>query len=355
MAIIRVRMSRGSWLWSLSGALVLVSWSPVALAVEPAWLVWKAPPECPTAEQIARNVEEWLKRPLEPDEARVNAAVRSIDAGWEVTVLVAQRELAGERSVRTRTCSEAADFVALSVALAIDPGLVGSVPDPAPTGEPTARTEPEAAAVHEGEDAVADPPEKKPEEPPERDVAAPERAATSTEEAPREHDAAFEVGWYAQAGATFDLRSLPSPRFGMGGQVGSRLEWLAVSGGVRWLPPKTEAVPDAVSDVDFSLVAAQARIAYLNVLSDVELAPYVEAELGRIWAKSSKYSSSDGWLALGAGTQATWLATGLLQPYARLGVLFPLQRSTFVLSRGTAVHEVPVVTVLADAGIRIIF
>ena len=81
----------------------------------------------------------------------------------------------------------------------------------------------------------------------------------------------------------------------------------------------------------------------------------MEAELGRTFAESPRYSSSARWLALGAGVQATWLATSVLEPYAAIGALFPLERPTFVLSGGTEAHQVPTVTAVADAGIRINF
>ncbi len=350
-------MHQGSWPRRLGGALALVTLSPSVLAEEPAWLVWKAPPECPTAERIAETLEQWLKRPLERDEARVTAAVRASEAGWDVTVLVVQRDLEGERSVRTRTCSEAADFVALSVALAIDPGLVGSFPEPAPTeGPPPAESSEDAVEAasdtSDGESALVA-------ERPQSEVATVYDPARETPPATREppHEPQAESGLrtHAQVSGVFDLLALPSPRLGVAGQVGLQVSRLTVSGGVRWLPPRTEPVPAAVSDVEFSLLTGRARVGYSFPIGDVELEPFVEAELGRTFAGSPGYSSSARWLALGAGVQATWLATSVVEPYAAIGALFPLERPTFVLSGGTEVHEVQAVTAVADAGIRIIF
>jgi hypothetical protein len=327
------------------------------LAEEPAWLVWKAPPECPTAERIAETLEQWLKRPLERDEAQVTAAVRASDAGWDVTVLVVQRELEGERSVRTRTCSEAADFVALSVALAIDPRLVGSLPEPAPTGEP-----PPAESSQEAEKAASDESDGKSTvvaERPQSEAAVVPDTARETPPAKRElpREQGVESGFraHAQLSGVFDLLALPSPRLGVGGQIGLQVSRFTVSGGARWLPPRTEPVPAAVSDVEFSLLTGRARVGYSFPFGDVELEPFVEAELGRTFAESPRYSSSARWLALGAGAQATWLATSVLEPYAAIGALFPLERPTFVLSGGTEVHEVPTVTAVADVGVRINF
>ncbi len=346
-------MHRGSWLRRLGGALAFVTLSPAAFAEEPAWLAWKAPPECPTAERIAETLEQWLKRPLERDEAQVTAAVHASEAGWDVTVLVVQGELEGERSVRTRTCSEAADFVALSVALSIDPGLVGSLPEPAPTAEPLSAAPSEdagKAASDEGDGTSALVAER-----PQSEAATVQDPAREAPVAKREQDAESGLRAHAQVSGGFDLLALPSPRLGVGGQLGLRMSRLTVSGGARWLPPRTEPVPAAVSDVEFSLLTGRARLGVSFPFGDVEAEPFVEAELGRILAESPRYSSSTRWIALGAGAQVTWLATSVLEPYAAIGVLFPLERPSFVLSGGTEVHETPTVTAVADAGIRINF
>ncbi len=95
----------------------------------PAWLSWHAPPECPSASYIEERIVEWLGRPPSV-EARlaVDAAVLWRDDHWQVTAEISQARQKGERQVLVASCTEAADFVALSVVLALDPDSVAANP-----------------------------------------------------------------------------------------------------------------------------------------------------------------------------------------------------------------------------------
>lgn len=125
-------MHRGtarSTVTSLLGGLLLW-WGP-ALAEEPqnapkptenTWLAWSAPEECPGPDQIQKRLQEWLKAPLKPQhELKVVASATSHEGLWLISVDFSYGSDQGTRQVSLENCSEGADFVALTVALAIDP------------------------------------------------------------------------------------------------------------------------------------------------------------------------------------------------------------------------------------------
>ncbi len=332
-------------------AVVLATWSRAARADEPAWLKWQAPPECPSGEHIAKTLEGWLGRPFGTDEAQVTAAVSGSATGWNVNVIVVQRDLRGERTMTTRTCIEAADFVALSVALAVDPGLEAALPAPATTDEAVPPKESQSASAaeahpnHELDGQSSEPSPTK------------QAAVLSPEKAEPERSASTKVTWHVQAGATLDAFTLPSAQVGGIAELGVTIDRVSISGGAAWLPPVTEPVPNAQSDVAFSRLAGQLRVGYLSTLGAFELLPYVEGQAGQLFAEAvdESYLSRELWLALGAGGQSSWPAGNQLQLYGAAEALFPLNRSTFELSGGTEVHAVPPVTLQADLGLRINF
>jgi hypothetical protein len=337
-------------------ALVLATWSRNVRADEPAWLTWQAPPECPTEDHIAATLEGWLGRPFGAEEAQVTASVTANAAGWNVNVLVAQRELRGERTMRTRTCIEAADFVALSVALAVDPALEGSLPAAAASNEeeqPSAPTFEERSNENvNGTSRSA--PAPAPTEPAAATTTNARRAPKASQ---RDQATPLNVTWHVQAGASLDTSTFPSARLGGAAEVGVDIERVSVSGGATWLPPVTEPVPNAQSDVAFSRLTGRLRIGHVSTLGPWQVSPFVEGQLGQLVAEAveANYWSSELWASVGAGAQASWPARSRLQLVGALEALFPLTRSTFKLSGGTEVHEVPAVTLGADLGLRVNF
>ncbi len=333
-------------------AAVLATWSGPAHADEPAWLEWQAPPECPTGEHISKTLEGWLGRPFGADEAQVTATVSGSAAGWNVNVLVVQRDLRGERTMTTRTCIEAADFVALSIALAVDPGLEAAVPAPAPTNE---EAPPKESPSEPSADSRRIDGQSSSESPSIESAAVP--VARSPERADPERAASTSVSWHVQAGATMDAFTLPSAQLGGSAELGVTLDRLSIGGGVTWLPPVTESVPSAKSDVAFSRLAGRLRVGYLSTLGVFELSPYVEGQAGEVFAEAvdASYLSWELWLTLGAGGQVKWPAGSPLQLYGAAEALFPLNRPTFALSGGTEVHTIPRVSLAADLGLCINF
>lgn len=102
------------------------------------WLEWSAPSECPGPEQIEKRLLDWVKAPLKPEqELKVVASAQSQNGLWLVSVDFSYGADQGKRQVSLKSCSEGADFVALTVALAVDPEL--HLEDQ-PTGDPAAVT-----------------------------------------------------------------------------------------------------------------------------------------------------------------------------------------------------------------------
>src|SRR5688572_574339 len=104
------------------------------------WLSWSPPPECPTQEYIEGRITEWLGGELPASaELEVSARLTWVDSGrWEVQVLARLNGREGLRHITVQRCSEAADFVALAVVLAVNPDFAPADGIEAPTAAPPA-------------------------------------------------------------------------------------------------------------------------------------------------------------------------------------------------------------------------
>src|SRR5690606_1193802 len=132
-------------------ALMLAMFWSVSASADPTWLDWQAPPECPMASDIERRVSQWLGGPVPNDsDMAVRTALIWNGERWDVTVEIAFGDERGTRQVGVQDCQEAADFVAVAVALALDPSLAGEMnqgaPEPAPEASERDST-PEALAT----------------------------------------------------------------------------------------------------------------------------------------------------------------------------------------------------------------
>lgn len=110
--------------WQLLGAPVLAA-GPEDSGEEPVvshkWLTWTAPAECPSRSEFLALFEAALGRPLDaqPD-LSAEISVTSVEGGFFVRMRTSDAGGSGIREVTVPSCVEAADFVVLSIALALD-------------------------------------------------------------------------------------------------------------------------------------------------------------------------------------------------------------------------------------------
>lgn len=97
------------------------------------WLTWSAPPECPQTDHIEAQLRHWLGENYDPSAGEVvsSATVTWKDEEWTVDVHLRRGDDESTRRVVVGSCAEAADFVALSVALLVNPeALPAEVDEP---------------------------------------------------------------------------------------------------------------------------------------------------------------------------------------------------------------------------------
>ena len=322
----------------LSALLALThSWSAAATerpsGFPPNWLSWSPPPECPTQEYIENRIVEWLGGELPASaQLEVSARLSWVDSGrWDVHVSARLNGREGLRHITVERCSDAADFVALAVVLAVNPDFT-------PAEGIDAAAPVDAQAMSPLTPSEADEPDRTP------------KAAVKREKTPL----------YLAFGARgeLDLGTFPSPRGGMAldGAVSWPHWFLAVSGALY--PEVQESLAGASGPIAFSLLAARARGCYLFGGPRVRLGPCISAELGTIQAGQTSGhvdppSATELWAAVSAGLEAQLAILPWLSPFATLDMAFPLTRPRFLLDDGTLVHQPSVVALVGGLGIRL--
>lgn len=319
----------------------LISTSVSSAQTDAAWLHWSPPPECPPKSHITGRIDDWLGGAPKNDNLRVEAALHWNEERWEVVVNVAFDGHTGTRAVAVTDCSEAAEFVAVAVVLAIDPALVESLQVPA--GEAAVRPEEgnTERSVHTAVDAEGS-----------QEKVAPLRAETAREGTrttkPDLGDTGPERTNWAPHLRFLGIGSwgaLPGPRLGAAAALG--IEWgrWSISLGVDWFPAVTTQVKEADASVDFSLLSGRLTIAYLLLGPTFQIGPAVSFQAGMFRAEQEGGllgRVDELWLSLDAGALATLDVLPFLKMTAALQLEVPLTYPHFVLTDGTHVHQVHV-------------
>lgn len=308
----------------------------------PNWLSWSPPPECPTQEYIEDRIIEWLGDEL-PASARLEVSARLawVDSGqWEVHVSARLNGREGLRHITVERCSDAADFIALAVVLAVNPDFA-----PAPLIDSSdSTTSVDADAISPFGPGSAEEP----------------AAAEPTEPARKPFVDKKKVPLFLSFGVRgeLDLGTFPSPRAGIAldGAVSWPHWFLSLSGALY--PEVSEAVAEASGPIAFSLLTLRARGCYLFGSHSIRLGPCLSAEIGTIQAGQTAGhvdppASAELWSAVSTGLEAQIAVLPWLCPFAMAGATFPLSRPRFILDDGTLVHQPSVVAFAGAIGIRL--
>ncbi len=322
-----------------------------ASAPETPWLRWSAPPECPDASQIEARLTEWLGAPLAPKKAlSVRGVADWTGEAWEVKVDLDYGTHSGQRRVLVDTCAEAADFVALTVALAVEPGL-----RPEALGDSAALEEREERSAEEGPEAA----------PSER---ASEAIAVGTTSTPRDQDAdgsrrrkeapaAFDA--LAGASLVWLVGPLPDPRWGGAVDVGLSVRAFRFELGALLVPRAEHAIPAAENDADFGLLAGRAHLGYGFGSGRWQFGPYLEAQVGALQveeqvdaaASRTGHRASELWVSALLGGEANLALTSWLSSHLGAGAVLPVIRPRFELAQGALVHR-PTFGLQVEWGLR---
>jgi hypothetical protein len=316
-----------SWVGSRAlPALVLVGMPRAGHAQAPPWLVWAPPAECPSADYVEGKVEEGLGGPVPSDVDLVaRAEVVRFGAEWEVRVELRSRQGTGERRVRVRDCTEAADFVALAVTLAMnrDLAVAGDEGTPLPTEDP--------APPLRAEEATA--------------------AGSSDEAAPARHGPPFRLG--VQVGALGSVNALPNVAFGFEAGVTSALGPWQARAAFRWYPAQEVTVPEAgaeFGDLAYEVLGGALALGYRARFRSLVFIHTLTAEIAQLeWD-----GGWDLWVRMEGGLELA-LATGTpFEPFVSLGLSVPLSQPSFSLIGDVVAHR-PGLGGAAALGLRAFF
>jgi hypothetical protein len=315
----------------------------------PNWLSWSPPPECPTQEYIEGRIREWLGGGLPASaQLEVSARLTWVDSGrWDVHVLARLNGREGLRHITVEHCSEAADFVALAVVLAVNPDFA---PPPVSDSSSAAPRTDAAALSPFGSSSAEEPGVAEPAvtEPAQRRLTALGPAAS-----PKKVPLFLSFGVRGE----LDLGTFPTARGGLA--IDGAVSWphwfLSLSGALY--PAVEEELAGASGPIAFSLLVGRARGCYLFGRSSVRLGPCLSAELGAMQAGQTSGhveppAATELWSAVAAGLQGQVAVLPWLAPFATLDAAFPLTRPRFVLEDGTLVHQPSVVALACAVGIR---
>ena len=264
--------------------LVLISTSVSGAPIndDAAWLEWSPPPECPPKSHIVQRVNEWLDGVPRRNDVKVETNLSWHEGRWNVVVDVAFDGHIGTRAVAVADCSEAADFVAIAVVLAIDPartdvfqipgdGSAGGTVDVEPSSEPSARTTLERGHAEPAEGLLR------------REV------ATEAQGRPRKKIAEGRPAGGLRPHLTFlglgSWGALPGPRPGVAAAIGVDLGHWSISLGADWFPAMKTSVPEANTSLDFSLLSGRLTAAYLLLGPRFNIGPAVSFQAGAFRVK----------------------------------------------------------------------
>lgn len=307
-------MRGARWVVASAASAAALGWGP-SVSAEPSWLTWPSRDECPSVDDIERRVQELLRGPIPTEGLHVDARAQLANNGWDVSVDVTLNDHAGRRSVTVSSCEQAADFVAVAVALAIDPGFE-SEPTPQPLAAPEATVQPANSR---------------------------RRAAEAPSAAFRASTPRRALRPFARAAGEASWQPLPGVAWGADLALGAAFERLSLSVGARWLPLRTVTPEQAVAPIEFSLISARVTGNYAWRWSALSLGPLLAVEGGEVSTRERGANASDTeqlWFALGAGARLAIELAEVVSLFGEFEAVVPLTQPQFVLDDGTHVHDV---------------
>lgn len=290
------------------------------------WLKWSAPPECPPSDHIEVQLKRWLGEAFRPEESklRAEASVEWVEERWAVELRLRRGSDESTRHVIVATCSEAADFVAVSVALLENPELSVATEGEETTAPPERTLDSQESDTkpplsdEEVEPALAPGPEEKTEEP--------ERSGSSL-------PLALDVGGGVSIGP------LPRPAGVAFGRLSLRPGPWRLGAGLEWAPRVQYTPAEAKNAAIFGFLTSQLQACRLFIFGDFGVGPCLGVELGGLSGKEKGAQGSTLFWAAAEVLGQAEVAWGWGAVFLELGAQIPFTKPEFVLEGGTLVHQ----------------
>ena len=333
---------------ALLALIAVAGWPAEARAEGTSWLEWSPQPGCPGEDEIERRVVEWVGAPLpEAGELFVRTTLVQSGGEWEVGVVITRDGQSGERRVSVTSCEAAADFVAIAVALAVDPGLAERIESDAAPASPVAAAvdPPESSAAPVAEQEAQLPRDRTSPRPARPDTGARGRPHAEVPPSRRPPDDVPRNSWrlHTTLSAEDAWRTLPHSTAGVGLGVGADHGRWSVSLGTRWLLPVTESPERATAPIEFSLRAGRGTVAYRLLGPRVQFGPLLALEGGAVLARQQGATPDpviEPWWLCGVGAGAFVALSAGVGLTGEVELSVPLTQPTFVLTDGSQVYQV---------------
>lgn len=307
-----------------------------------AWsLSWTAPPECPSAVIVRRDVERLLAR--RPDDGvTVTATVTERGSTFTLDITI-DGTAQGERRLTASDCASVARAAALITAMAIDPEAVARAtapePEPAPPPPPPAPP-PSPAPTPAPERSPAKPPESPPEPPP---------------------DDPLPIGIVAWLGSLFEQAMVPGAGLGIGAAGAVEIAWLSASVGLGVVPDRRASVQAFGRQVGADTTAWQAHIELCGRPIAEPIALYGCVLVRQQWLVARGFGSdvpadvTGALFAIGAGPRMLWRFTPWLGMESAIHAIVPVTRPPLSVDPDIVAYQPPPVGLAARLGLAATF
>lgn len=286
----------------------------------PVVLDWRAPPECPRADYVLREITRIAGGTAASTGRRVRAwaTVVSTSAGYQLDLVTESEGGQGRRLLEGSSCTLVADAAAVIVALVLNPDSGAAATPPSTAGSPS------------GNGAVPPPGPVEPpgEAPPTVLTAQPERRVRAPK--PSRPGFARPLSLRAEGLGSLVLGRLPAPSLTLGASLGVRVARLELAVVGAWGPERSAGVASGVS-ATFGTRSAGFRICYVVPVGEFGVGGCALAEHlwvdGRATGNGIVASPKDAqWWESWVGPRFEWRrGAWLVSGSAEIGVPWPRQ------------------------------
>lgn len=321
---------------SAISALIVIAMSCVAQAQpRPIELEWSAPPECPDAIAVEREVVRLLGDAPPGETTHVRGSIVRDGGGLRLELWTARAGVEGTRTIEGGSCEALVEAGALVIAIAIDPEVMLRVaPDEADASE----SDPDASesdASRTIDDAVASGATDSRVEPHTDAITASTSVGAAPSASSRHTNATESVPiarFIAQAHATLGVGPLPSPSPGGSIAIGARIAMVEVWAGAAFLAEQS------TTNGSFGLAYGRLRGCVALQLDRVlELAPCVAFDAGALWGRGRQIagarSGTSEWIALTPALDARIWFSDVLGVSISAELAIPILARRFVIDR----------------------
>jgi hypothetical protein len=285
---------------------------------KPTVVIWQAPAECPTGDQVQAEVENNLARAgAAPAPVVAMVTVNGpTDGRWQASLLFQVGFTRAERRFEAESCQAIASAAALVIALWAE-GRPDVPPPPAP------RT--------------------------------PEKPATAPVVAPGPPQ------YVLMLNGILDWGTMPDPPAGgmeaTGGPTWTTARWrMRVLAGLSFFPNRRTTYTYGLDQANFELFELSGRGCATIVIHRFELGPCAGAELAIMHGSgASLQDSTQRWVSLLGSALASWSISPAVGVFGRAEVVVPTSRRSFSPPGATDIYKVSAVALRGSLGLELRF